>query len=111
KGICLTPPPLTPRVAQFTNSCHLNSTDRIILLGSAVTTAGNRNLFGAILNGATLIIADFRSIGVHGVLRTFEHEQVTVCSTVPALLREPMRAHGAKESFARVRLIRLGGDA
>jgi acyl-coenzyme A synthetase/AMP-(fatty) acid ligase len=97
-------------VAQLTNSCHLNADDRIVLLNTAGTVVGIRNIFAALLNGAGLFIADPRSIGIHGVLRTMQYQRITFCNAVPTLLREFLKAKDAKP-FANLRVLRLGGEA
>jgi acyl-coenzyme A synthetase/AMP-(fatty) acid ligase len=111
KGICHDQRWISLGVAQFTNSCHVNADDRIILLSSVLTPIGIRNLFAALLNGAALIIADLRKLGTHGVLHTLWHQRITICSTIPVLMREIMHAKDARDSLAGLRLIRLSSDS
>ena len=110
KGICNDQRAILQRVAQATNSCHLNSGDRFFLLSAPGTIAGQRETFAALLNGATLYIADPLRLGIRGVLRTLHDAQVTVGYIVPALLRQLLSATGAKEAFGHARLVRIGGD-
>jgi non-ribosomal peptide synthetase component F len=58
KGICNDQRAILQRVAQATNSCHLNANDRFFLLSAPGTIAGVRETFAALLNGATLHVAD-----------------------------------------------------
>jgi acyl-coenzyme A synthetase/AMP-(fatty) acid ligase len=111
KGTCHDQRLMSHCVAQLTNSCHLNPEDRIILLNTAGTVVGIRNIFAALLNGATLFIADPRSIGINGVLRTLQYHRITFCNVVPTLLRELIKAKDAKRSFVNLRVLRLGGEA
>ena len=111
KGTCHDQRLISHCVAQLTNSCHINFDDRIILLGTAGTVVGIRNIFAALLNGAAIFIADPRSIGINGVLRTLQYQRITFCNVVPTLLRELMNAKEAKRSFANLRVLRLGGEA
>ena len=110
KGTCHDQRSMSYCVAQLTNSCHLNADDRIVLLNTAGTVVGIRNMFAALLNGAGLFIADPRSIGIHGVLRTLQYQRITFCNAVPTLLREFLKAKDAKP-FANLRVLRLGGEA
>jgi acyl-coenzyme A synthetase/AMP-(fatty) acid ligase/acyl carrier protein len=111
KGICINQRSISHRVAEFTNSCHLNPDDRIILLGTAGTVTGIRSIFGALLNGATLFISDPLRTGMNGVLRRFRQERITICKTIPTLFRELMNAAEATDAFANLRVIRLGGES
>jgi len=63
KGICNDQRAIVQRVAQATNSCHLNASDRFFLLSAPGTIAGVRETFAALLNGATLYVADY-SLGM-----------------------------------------------
>jgi acyl-coenzyme A synthetase/AMP-(fatty) acid ligase len=111
KGTCHDQRLISHCVAQLTNSCHLNPDDRIVLLSTAGTVVGIRNIFAALLNGAGLFIADPRSIGINGVLHTLQYQRITFCNVVPTLLRELVKAKEAKRSFADLRVVRLGGES
>jgi thioesterase domain-containing protein/non-ribosomal peptide synthetase component E (peptide arylation enzyme)/acyl carrier protein len=110
KGICNAQCAISQRVAQYTNTCHLNAADRFILLSSPGTIAGIRDTFAALLNGATLYIADPRKVGMNGIIRMLQDKQITVCYAVPALFRELLTLPDAKQICRHLRIIRLGGD-
>jgi acyl-coenzyme A synthetase/AMP-(fatty) acid ligase/thioesterase domain-containing protein/acyl carrier protein len=110
KGICNNQSAILHRVAQFTNACHLNADDRFILLSSTGTIAGIRDIFTALLNGATLIIAEPAQVGFGGILRAMARERITICYALPALLRGLFKPHDASSAFRHLRILRLGGD-
>lgn len=110
KGICNDQRAILQRVAQAANSCHLNAGDRLFLLSAPGTIAGQREMFAALLNGATLYVADPLRLGIKGVLRMLGDAQATVGYVVPALLRQLLSATDASQAFAHVRVIRIGGD-
>jgi acyl-CoA synthetase (AMP-forming)/AMP-acid ligase II/thioesterase domain-containing protein/acyl carrier protein len=110
KGICNDQRAIVQRVAQATNSCHLNATDCFFLLSAPGTIAGVRETFAALLNGGTLYVADPNRLGINGVLQMLGNAGVTVGYIVPALLRQLFSAPQAKEAFHRLRVIRIGGD-
>lgn len=110
KGICNDQRAILQRVAQATNSCHLNADDRFFLLSSPGTVAGVRETFAALLNGATLYVADPNRLGINGVLQMLGNAGVTVGYVVPALLRQLLAAPQAGAAFAQARVIRIGGD-
>src|SRR6185436_8370492 len=111
KGICIDQSAISQRVAQFTNTCKLGSDDRFILLSSPGTIAGIRDTFAALLNGATLYIADPHQGGITRILRSLRDHRITVCYAVPALLRELLRLPAAAQACADLRILRFGGDA
>jgi acyl-coenzyme A synthetase/AMP-(fatty) acid ligase/thioesterase domain-containing protein len=110
KGICNDQRAILQRVAQATNSCHLNPGDRFFLLSAPGTIAGQRETFAALLNGATLYVADPLRLGIRGVLQVLREARATVGYLVPALLRQLLGATDAKESFSSARIVRIGGD-
>jgi acyl-coenzyme A synthetase/AMP-(fatty) acid ligase len=98
------------RVAQFTNACHLNADDRFVLLSSTGTIAGIGDIFSALLNGATLVIAEPSRVGFDGILLAMDRGQITICYALPALLRSLSHLREAASAFRHVRILRLGGD-
>jgi non-ribosomal peptide synthetase component F/thioesterase domain-containing protein len=110
KGICNTQAALLLRIAHYTNTCHLNAEDRFILLSSPSVIAGVRQSFAALLNGATLRIAELRRLGINGVQRVIRDEHITVYHSVPAVLRAVLRGANP-EMLASLRIVRLAGEA
>jgi acyl-coenzyme A synthetase/AMP-(fatty) acid ligase/thioesterase domain-containing protein len=110
KGICNDQRAILQRVAQATNSCHLNAGDRFFLFSAPGTIAGQRETFAALLNGATLYIADPLRLGIRGVLQMLGDAQATVGYVVPALLRQLLNASDARQAFRHARVVRIGGD-
>src|SRR5262249_40684021 len=72
--------------------------------------AGVRETFAALLNGATLYIADPNRLGINGVLQMLGDAGATVGYIVPALLRQLLASPQARAAFERARIIRIGGD-
>ena len=110
KGICNEQRAILQRVAQATNSCHLHAGDRFFLFSSPGTIAGVRETFAALLNGATLYVADPNRLGLNGVLQMLGNAGVTVGYVVPALLRQLLAAPQARAAFEQARIVRIGGD-
>jgi amino acid adenylation domain-containing protein len=110
KGIGNNQRAILQRVAEATNSCHIHASDRLLLLSSPGTIAGQREMFAALLNGASLHITDPQAMGVHAVLEMMQRERVSLCYAVPSLLRVLLRLPHAREAFAHMRVVRVGGD-
>lgn len=110
KGICNDQRAILQRVAEYTNSCHVNSDDRFILLSSPGTIAGEREIFTALLNGASLHVTDPQQEGISSVLNAMAERRITIGYAVPSLLRMLLRLPGAQQAFAHLRVMRVGGD-
>ncbi len=110
KGICNDQSAILQRVAQATNACHLNANDRFVLFSSPGTIAGVRESFSALLNGATLFVADPLRTGIAGLLKLVADAQITIAYAVPALLRAVLTAPEARVAFSQLRVLRVGGD-
>jgi len=110
KGICNDQRAILQRVAEATNSCHVNSNDRFILLSSPGTIAGVREMLAALLNGAALFVTDPQQDGVSRVLDILLQEKITIGYVVPSLLRMLLRMPSARAAFAHMRVLRVGGD-
>ena len=111
RGICNDQRAILQRVAHYTQSCDLDAGDRVILLGSPGTIAGVRDTFAALLNGATLFIADPQQAGIGGILGACHDHRITVLYAVPALAREIFRQPSAPQALRHLRILRLGGDS
>jgi non-ribosomal peptide synthetase component F len=65
KGICNDQRAILQRVAQATNSCHLNANDRFYLLSTPGTIAGVRETF-AVPRPAAVVLPHFDRVQLHG---------------------------------------------
>jgi acyl-coenzyme A synthetase/AMP-(fatty) acid ligase len=110
KGLCNSQSAILQRVYEYTNSCHLHAGDRIMLLSSPSTIAGVRETFAALVNRASLYITHTQRAGIGDVLRAFTKGRITVCYTVPALLRALVRAPCAGLAFSDLRVLPIGGN-
>lgn len=110
KGICNNQGALLQRVCEATNASHIRSDDQMLLLSSPGTIAGEREMFAALLNGATLNLCDPQHDGLHQILNVMRERRITLCYIVPALFRMLFRAPGAAAALASLRVLRIGGD-
>lgn len=110
KGICNDQRAILQRVADSTNTFHVSAEDRFILVGSPGTIAGVRDTYTALLNGATLRIADPLRVGIGGALQVLRDERITICYAVPALWRLLLSSPLAREAVAHLRIAQMAGD-
>ncbi len=110
KGICIDQRAILQRVEDGTNTEHLSSDDNFLLLNSPGTIIGIREIFAALLNGATLYVVDPLHVGIGGLLEVFREKRITNCYAVPPLWRSLLAAPTAKGALANLRILRTGGD-
>lgn len=95
-------------VMRYTNAVGLNAQDRLTLLPSLSVTASVGNIFGALLNGASLFPFDVKA-DVSAVLVEHLHKHdITVYQSVPVVFRHLASALNGKDLFPSLRVIRLG---
>lgn len=112
KGVCQLHRNVLHGTMVYTNLALLGSEDRLSLLHPMSVIAGATSLFGALLNGATILPFRVQKQGLAQLAVWLEQEQISCFHTVPTIFRRFARV--AKEnnhSFNYVRLLRLGGEA
>ncbi|MBN9548577.1 MAG: AMP-binding protein [Alphaproteobacteria bacterium] len=109
KGIVNSQRSLLWRVRQYVDACHINADDVFLPLTGPATIAGCREIFAALLTGATLHLLEVETVGLRAVRARFQAEGVTVAYLVPALLRA-LLTEAPANAFRSLRVARLGGE-
>ena len=109
KGVVLSDACVEERAVRYAADYGLSPSDRVALLHSYAVSAGVREIFGALLAGATLSLYDVRARGVAGLAHWLNHGRISVLYAVPTLFRSLLEACG-EETFPTVRVVRLGGE-
>jgi amino acid adenylation domain-containing protein len=94
-------------VLRYTNSLSIGPEDRLTLLQSCTFSGAVSNVFGALLNGATLLPYDVRRQPVSELPAWLRRAGATVYHSVPSLFR---RVAGFGDGFPSVQVVRLEGD-
>jgi amino acid adenylation domain-containing protein len=110
KGVVQTHRNTLQVVRRYTNSLFVGARDRLVLLSSCSVTASVANMFGALLNGASLLPFDIRAHGFSALAQWLRSEAVTVYHSVASVFRHLLRNLPPASSFPSIRLVRLGGD-
>lgn len=110
KGVYQNQRNLLHDVMQYTNAIHLNETDRLTLLYSPSVGGANRDIYGALLNGATLVINNLKINKLYDLSKFIRQESITVYHSIPNIFRTLLKLKPDKSDFATVRLIYLAGD-
>ena len=100
-------------IASYTNSLHLSAEDRLLLIASLGVDAAVQDIFGALLNGASVCPYDVRRQELGALARWVAAEEITVFHATPSLYRYFAAALGEQPgrwSFPKLRLVVLGGE-
>jgi amino acid adenylation domain-containing protein len=97
-------------IRAYTNQLHLGPEDRLSLLASYSFDAAIMDIFGALLNGATLCLWNFKKRGVLGLADWVTREGITVLHAVPTVYRAFAGSLAEKRTFPMARLLVLGGE-
>ena len=110
KGVMQSHRNLLQHVRNYTNNLGIRSDDRISLLFSCSFSASLLDIFGALLNGATLCPFDVRSRGTASLVRWVEEARITHLHLVPSLYRSFLSALTGRESLDSLRRVDLAGE-
>jgi thioesterase domain-containing protein/non-ribosomal peptide synthetase component F len=109
KGIVNSQRSLLQRVQQYVDACHINAEDVLMPLAGPATIAGCREIFTALLTGATLHLLEVETVGLRAVRSRMQTEGVTITYVVPTLLRA-LLADNPANAFKSLRVVRVGGE-
>ncbi|HBB98647.1 MAG TPA: non-ribosomal peptide synthetase [Blastocatellia bacterium] len=94
----------------YTNNLHLNDGDRLTLLSSFCFDASVMDIYGALLNGATLYPVDIKREGVAGLGQRLKDEKITIYHSTPTVFRYFVSTLNGETDFPNLRLVVLGGE-
>jgi amino acid adenylation domain-containing protein/non-ribosomal peptide synthase protein (TIGR01720 family) len=93
----------------YTNAIRLQARDRITLLAAYGFDAAVMDIFGALLNGATLYPIDVKAASPESLAEWLSDEAATVLHCTPTIYRY-LLAHNPDRRFPAVRAVVLGGE-
>ena len=97
-------------ILQYTNALHLSPEDRLTLVYPPSNAAASRDIFAALLNGASLHFLSPADLQPEGLVREIQARRITIYHSTPGLLRRLADALGANGRLDSVRIASLGGD-
>lgn len=95
----------------FARNIAITESDRLSLLFTLSFGAANMNIFGGLLNGATLCAYDMRRDGTPLLADWLDRERVSVLHTVPTVFRELFTSLSPQRRLAHLRAIGVAGEA
>jgi amino acid adenylation domain-containing protein len=97
-------------IRRHTNSVHYCADDRITLLASCGTGQAVTDIYGALLNGATLCPFGIKEEGLARLATWLREEEITVYHSSVSVFRYFLGALDGVEAYPRLRLIKLGSE-
>ncbi|MFZ4437595.1 MAG: condensation domain-containing protein [Syntrophales bacterium] len=94
----------------YTNSGRISATDRLALLYSPSFAGAVRDIYCALLNGATVICFDMKRESLAGLADWLRQKQITVFFAVATMFRHFCRLLTPEDRFPLVRLVELGSE-
>jgi amino acid adenylation domain-containing protein len=110
KGVMQTHRNVLHHMRSYTNSLHICENDRLTLISSYGFDAAVMDIFGALLNGATIYPVDVREHGVGELARWLRNERISIYHSTPTVYRYVFGSLSADESLADLRMVVLGGE-
>lgn len=109
KGVFQNQRNLLHDVMQYINSAQITADDRLSLLYSPCVNGAIRDIYGALLTGATLYIHNLQQQGVSTIPDFVEQNALTIYHSIPSIFRTGLACR-TTQTFQSVRLIYLAGD-
>ncbi|MEO6825170.1 MAG: amino acid adenylation domain-containing protein [Nitrosospira sp.] len=98
-------------ICAYTNNLHIDSADKLALLASYGFDAAVMDIYGALLNGATLCLFDIRNEGLATIPDWLNDERISIYHSTPTVYRQVMRSMEGNARLGGLRLVVLGGEA
>ncbi len=109
KGVFQNQRNLLHDVMQYINSAQITADDRLSLLYSPSVNGAIRDIYGALLTGATLYIHNLQQQRVSTIPDFVEQNALTIYHSIPSIFRTGLACR-TTQTFQSVRLIYLAGD-
>jgi len=97
-------------VRNYTNSLHLSAGDRLSLIPSFSFSAAMMDIFGALVNGASLHPFDVSQDGLDNLAAWLIENEISVYHSVPTIFRHFVATLTEGLAFPHLRLIDFGGE-
>ncbi len=92
------------------NCTHLSQDDRTAVVFAPTVAAGQQDVFGSLLNGATLFVVDVRRKGMQELVRALRRGRVTLLFCVPYVFRSLTELVTDASLLASIRHVQFAAD-
>lgn len=111
KGVVHTQRSMLSNFERHTDAFRITQDDRQTLLYQLSVYGGTRDLFNALLSGASLHYFPVREAGVAGLASWITTERISIYCSVASVFRELSAALPPSQTFPDLRLVKIGGEA
>ncbi|WP_306352306.1 non-ribosomal peptide synthetase [Flavobacterium sp. '19STA2R22 D10 B1'] len=98
-------------ISVYTNNVQISEQDNLSVLSTYTFDASVKDIYAAILNGATVSFYDIMDQGLMGLATWLEDQKITILHMVPTIYRHFLKELAEDQKIESVRLIDLGGEA
>jgi len=112
KGVCQDQKGLLHDLDDYVERARLSPDDRASMMYSPSVSASNRDIFATLITGATMIVMNFKVLGLAGAMAELRRTRVNVYHSVPSVFRTLFATDDdATRAVAEtVRWVRINGD-
>ncbi len=110
KGVYQSNRILLKDIMDYTQSIHINENDVLTWFYSPSVGGAIRDIYGAILNGAALVVMNPKSMSISKMLERIQNFKVTIFHAIPSLLRIFLNYEGVAKYLKSVRIVYIAGD-
>jgi amino acid adenylation domain-containing protein len=110
KGVAQNHRNVLHNISRHTNSLHISSDDRLTWLASISTGQAVTDIYGALLNGATLCAFDVKEGGLFRLADWLKQEEISIYHSSAAVFRHLLDAMDRREEFPSIRVVKLGSE-
>ncbi|WP_071191495.1 non-ribosomal peptide synthetase [Trichormus sp. NMC-1] len=101
-------------IRNYTNNLHIAADDKLTLLASYSFDAAVMDIFGALLNGATLYPIDIKTQTLTHLAKTLKQEKISIYHSTPTVYKHFLETlpqiEESENSFPQIRLVVMGGE-
>ncbi|MGI8546381.1 MAG: amino acid adenylation domain-containing protein [Gemmatimonadaceae bacterium] len=110
KGVVQSHRNVLAHIRAYTNRLRIGCDDRLVLLASYATDAAVMDVFGALLNGASLHPFSVRAVSVDHLGAWLRDRAISIYHSTPTLYRQMLERGINGAVMSSVRLVVLGGE-
>jgi fengycin family lipopeptide synthetase E len=110
KGVFQNQRNLLHDIQLYISLAQITSEDRLTLLYSPSVNGAIRDIFGALLTGATLFIKNLKATSALTIPEFIKNNQITIYHSVPNVFRAFLQRFKESRYYESVRLVYLAGD-
>ena len=97
-------------IRNYTNNLHISTQDKLTLFSSYSSDAAVIDIFGTLLNGATLYPFDLKQEGLANLSQWLREQEITIYHSTPTVYRYFLNSVTDKKDLEKIRLVVLGGE-